>query len=303
MIKSRADNPIVALVILNFNGLQETLDCLESVRKISSSGFLLKKIVVDNASTDGSTEALSKLQDIELISSSVNKGFSGGMNLGINFALKNRADYVIILNNDTIVDPGFITHLLKETSRAQIISPKIYFAAGFEFHKSRYKKSELGKVIWYAGASIDWENVIGVHNGVDQVDHGQFKTGKTALATGCCMMVSSAVFKKIGLFDEKYFLYVEDMDFCQRAMRAGYEILFDSASIIWHKNASSAGGSGSKLQDYYITRNRLLFGFKYAKLKTKIALLKSIFGQSKNDPAKRKALIDFLTFKYGKQNF
>lgn len=295
--------PVVALIILNFNGLQETLDCLDSVHRITTAGFLLKKIVVDNASTDGSPEALCKLQDIELIRSQVNKGFSGGMNLGINYALKNMADYVVVLNNDTIVDPGFITNLLKETGRAQIISPKIYFAAGYEFHKSRYKKSDLGKVIWYAGAKIDWDNIIGVHIGVDEVDHGQFKTGKVALATGCCMMVSSDVFRKIGLLNEKYFLYLEDMDFSFRAKRAGFEILFDSASIIWHKNASSAGGSGSKLQDYYITRNRLLFGFKYAKFKTKMALLKSIFIQSKNNPAKRKALLDFLTLKYGKQSF
>lgn len=292
----------MALVILNFNGLQETLDCLDSVRKVQPSGFLLKKIVVDNASTDGSPEALSKLPDIELISSQTNKGFSGGMNLGINFALKNMADYVIILNNDTLVDPHFISNLLKQTKHAQIISPKIYFAPGYEFHKSRYKKSDLGRVIWYAGAQIDWDNVIGTHVGVDEVDHGQFKMGEITLATGCCMMVSAEVFQKIGLLDEKYFLYLEDMDFCYRAKRAGYEILFDSASVIWHKNASSAGGSGSKLQDYYITRNRLLFGFKYAKLTTKMALLKSIFLQSFKDRIKRKALTDFLTHQYGKQN-
>lgn len=293
----------VAIVILNYKGLENTLDCIQSVQKVNKFAHSLRIIVVDNASADGSSEALSKLKYIEFIASPENLGYSGGMNLGINFALKRNANYVILLNNDTYVDENFIENLLKRAKSADIISPKIYFAPGYEFHKDRYKKPDLGKVIWYAGGRMDWENIIGIHNGVDEIDHGQFKTGKITLATGCCMMIAAEVFQKIGLLDEKYFLYLEDMDFCFRAQKAGYKILFDSSSVMWHKNASSAGGSGSKLQDYYITRNRLLFGFRYAKLKTKMALLKSIFLQSKKDPIKRKALIDFLTLKYGKQNF
>jgi len=293
----------IAIIVLNYKGLEDTLDCIQSIEKVNKSTYSLKIIVVDNASGDGSSEALSKLKYIEFIASPKNLGYSGGMNLGIEFALKRNANYVILLNNDTYVDENFIENLLKTAKSADIISPKIYFAPGSEFHKGRYKKSDLGRVIWYAGGKIDWENIIGIHEGVDEIDKGQFKSKKISLATGCCMMVSSEVFKKIGLFDEKYFLYVEDMDFCYRAHRAGYKILFSSKSVIWHKNASSAGGSGSELQDYYITRNRLLFGFKYAKLKTKMALFKSILVISKKDPIKRKALLDFLLFKYGKQNF
>lgn len=296
------NNPQVAVIVLNFNGLKETQDCLASLRRVNQNSFNLKIIVVDNASQDGSVEALSNLKDIELIQSQKNLGFAGGMNLGIKFALNQRCDFVIIMNNDTYVDPDFITNMLKSTGEADIISPKIYFAPGFEFHKQRYKKSDLGKIIWYAGGEIDWQNIVGKHLGVDELDRGQFKKTFISLATGCCMMVSSSTFNKIGYLDEKYFMYLEDMDFCHRAQKAGLKILFEPEAFIWHKNASSAGGSGSKLQDYYITRNRLYFAFKYAKFKTKIALLVHVF-RNFNNPIRKKALLDFLTFHYGHQTF
>lgn len=290
----------VAVVILSYNGLGSTLECIETVAKAGGPDFRVTTIVVDNASTDGSPEALSRLNNIDLIASNKNLGYSGGMNLGINAAMKRNSDYIILLNNDTYVDPNFINNLLQGARSADILSPKIYFAPGFEFHKNRYKKSDLGKVIWYAGGKIDWDNVIGIHMDVDEVDHGQFPQKDVSLATGCCMMISSEVIKRIGMLNEKYFLYLEDMDFCHRATLAGFKIMFAPNAVVWHKNASSAGGSGSKLQDYYITRNRLIFGFKYAKLRTKLALLKSIAAQW-SDPVKKKALIDFLTFKYGQQ--
>src|SRR3989344_1179313 len=233
----------VAIIVLNYKGLADTLICLDSLRRVKSDNFNLEIIVVDNGSNDGSKEALSNLRDIRLIALEKNLGYSGGNNVGIKEAIK----------------------------KGDIISPKIYFAKGFEFHKSRYKKADLGKVIWYAGGEIDWQNVIGKHIGVDEVDKGQYSASiETGFATGACMFVKREVFEKVGFFDEKYFLYLEDIDLCQRAKRAGFKITFEPKAIIWHKNASSSGGSGSKLQDYYITRNRLLFAFKYAKLKAKL---------------------------------
>lgn len=291
-----------AVIILNYKGLENTLECLESLRKCSIANMRLSIIVVENGSQDGSAESLSKIKDIELITSEDNLGFSGGMNLGIKFAISRNTDYIIILNNDTYVDKNLITSLVKSARNAEIVVPKIYFAPGYEYHESRYKKSDLGKVIWYAGGLIDWQNVIGIHRGVDEVDKGQFKRKSITFATGCCMLVSQEVFAKIGLLDEKYFLYLEDMDFSYRAQKAGFKILFEPKAIVWHKNAAAAGGSGSSLQDYYFTRNRLLFAAKYAKLGTKLALLKHVVTQA-SDPIKRKALLDFLTFHYGKKNF
>ena len=292
----------IAIVVLNYNGLGNTLDCLESLRKLETGENSVEFIVVDNASTDGSDQALSKLKDIELILNDKNLGYSGGNNIGIKKALERDADAVLILNNDTIVDKDLIKNLIKALQFSDIICPKIYFAPNFEFHKKRYKKADLGKVVWYAGGRIDWDNILGIHIGVDEVDRGQFeKSGEVDLATGAAMLVKKEVFEKIGYFDEKYFLYLEDMDFCVRAKGAGFKIIFEPKAIVWHKNAGSAGGSGSKLQDYYITRNRLLFAAKFAKIRTKIAVFKEIVKKS-NEPTKRKALLDFLTLRFGKSD-
>lgn len=291
---------VVNIIVINYNGLDNTLDCLESLRKLVKGQYSIDVLVVENGSTDGSTQALSRLRDIHLLISPRNLGFAGGANLGIREAIRRYADYVLILNNDTVVHPHLVKNLIVSRKYADIISPKIYFAPGFEFHKSRYKKADLGRVIWYAGGTIDWKNIIGVHFGVDQVDHGQFNRRLSIdLATGAAMFASRQVFDRIGLFDEKYFLYLEDMDFCTRAKRAGAKIFFEPSAILWHKNASSTGGSGSNIQDYYISRNRLLFAAKYASARTKLAVFRQIVAQI-NVPEKRKALFDFLTFRFGK---
>ena len=293
----------IAVIVLNYKGLEETLECLESERRCVRGNYDVETIVVENGSDDGSLEALSKINDIHLVANDKNLGFSGGMNSGIRYALKRDADYIIILNNDTIVDKNLIVNLAKSAGSFDIVSPKIYFAPGFEFHKDRYKEADLGKVIWYAGGSIDWQNILGIHTGVDQIDKGQFaKSKEINFATGACMLIKKEVFEKIGLFDEKYFLYLEDMDLCVRAKIKGLKIIFSPKAILWHKNAVSAGGSGSSLQDYYFTRNRLLFAFKYAKFRTKMAVLKQSILQSKNT-AKRKALLDFLTLRFGGRSF
>jgi GT2 family glycosyltransferase len=291
----------IAIVILNYNGVENTLECINSVNAVNKNNINLNLIVVDNNSQDDSQKKLKKLNNIKLILNSENLGFTGGMNSGIKYALENGAGRVILLNNDTYVHQDFLINLNTASQKGDIVAPKIYFAPGYEFHKKRYKKSDLGKVIWYAGGKIDWLNVIGTHIGVDEVDSGQFNSQKEIdFATGCCLLVKREVFEKIGFLDDKYFLYLEDMDFSVRAKKNGFKIIFEPKSIIWHKNASSAGGSGSPLQDYYITRNRLIFALKYAKLRTKMAVLKQALSQWAN-PIKRKALLDFLTFHYGKK--
>ena len=293
----------LAIVILNFNGLADTLSCLDSIRKLKIDDIFLETIVVDNFSSDGSQVALSKIKDINFIQNQDNLGYAGGNNIGIKYAMKRNADAVLILNNDTIVDPRLILTLTNALEYGDLISPKIYFAPGFEFHKSKYARGDLGKIIWSAGGEIDWSNVLGKHLGVDDVDRGQFKVRKQiTFATGACVLVRREVFEKIGYFDEKYFLYLEDMDFCVRAKNAGFKIIFEPNAVIWHKNASSSGGSGSPLQDYFITRNRLLFAFKFASIRTKFALFRQVLGQIKS-PIKRKALFDFLTFNFGKGSY
>ncbi len=288
----------IAIIILNYNGLKNTIECINSVNKLKMTNCKLEIIVIDNNSRDNSKEILQKIKGIIFIKSNNNLGYAGGNNLGIKLALKKECQYILIINNDTLVDQNLLVDLLKSSKDSAIIAPKIYFAPGNEFHKDRYMKEDLGKVIWFAGGKIDWNNIMGIHIGVDEVDTGQFsKKREIDFATGACMFISRKVFEKIGLLDEKYFLYLEDMDFCYRAKKAGFKILFEPKAVIWHKNAQSAGGSGSNLQDYYITRNRLLFAFKFAKLKTKLAVLKQAILQIKNT-TKRQALLDFLTKKF-----
>ena len=290
----------LTVVVLNFNGLKDTLECILSLKKCHSGPYKLQIVVVDNGSDNKNVASLSQINDITLIRNNRNLGYSGGNNVGIKYALKKNSDLILLLNNDTIVDQDLLQYLGKASSEGEIVVPKIYFKKGFEFHKDLYKKQDLGKVIWYAGGKIDWQNIGGIHIGVDKVDRGQFSKGlETEFATGACMLVKSEVFKKIGYFDEKYFLYLEDLDFCVRAKRAGFKIIFEPKAIVWHKNAASTGGSGSSLQDYYITRNRLLFAFKFAKLKTKIAVLKQALSRVSN-PVKRRALLDFLTGRFKK---
>ena len=186
-----------------------------------------------------------------------------------------------------------------------IVAPLIYFEKGYEFHKERYKEDELGKVIWYAGGEIDWDNVLAKHRGVDEIDIGQYsQVSETEFASGCAFLISAEVIKNLGMFDEKYFLYYEDSDLSMRIRRKGYKIYFNPKSLVWHKNASSAGGSGSTLQDYYITRNRLLFALKYAPIRSKIAVLREsmalMFGGRK---WQKRAVIDFYSGKFGKGSY
>lgn len=289
----------ISVVILNYRGLSDTLECINSVKN-SQLETEVQIVVVDNNSRDGSQKSLKKVKGIKLIVNEENLGYSGGNNVGIKLALKDNATHVCILNNDAILEKKALSNLLNASSENTIVSPKIYFFPGYEFHKARYKKEDLGKVIWYAGGVIDWNNILGVHKGVDEVDKNRSeKKEEIDFATGACMFVPAMVFKKVGLFDEKYFLYLEDMDFSVRAKMSGVKIIYEPKAIVWHKNAASAGGSGSIIQDYYISRNRLLFAAKYAKLKTKLALLKQIILQTKVS-SKRTALLDFLTMKFGK---
>ena len=300
----------VFVSILNFNGSNNTLDCLESLRKINTSDFKLTILVIDNNSSEKLNMQNGSFGEIKLkvIKNKQNLGFSGGHNIGIKYALECGADYILILNNDTYVDNNFLVELLRvmgENKNVGIVVPKIYFAPGFEYHKDRYSEKEKGKVLWYAGGKMDWNNVIGHNRGVDELDKGQFnKVEETEFATGCCMLIKKEVFEKIGSFDDKYFLYYEDADFTVKAKKKGFRIYYVPKSIIWHKNAESAGGSGSVLQDYYITRNRLLFGFRYAPARSRLALFReSLSLLLKGRQWQKQGIKDFYLGKFGKGSY
>jgi len=296
----------VAVITVNYNTEQDTLNLVASLKKVRTPNFLLTVIVVDNGSDD--TSLLDKLEDITLIKLKTNSGFTGGYNTGMKKALQEGADYILIVNNDTIADPDLVSamvEVLEKDTHIGVTVPKIYFAKGHEFHKDRYKENELGKVFWYAGGHTDWDHVKSVHRGVDEVDHGQYDTTeKVTFATGCCMLFKREVLEKVGLFDERYFLYYEDADLNERIMQAGYTIYYVPDAVLFHVNASSTGGAGSTLQDYFITRNQMLFGLQYAPLRTKAALLKqSVRLRLHGRPEQKQGIRDYYLGKFGRGTF
>lgn len=290
----------IAIVSVNFNGEKDTLELLDSLKNLQTTNYELRTIVVDNGSTDNFVQiALKKYPEVDILQNGVNKGFSGGYNRGIEHALIWGADYVLIINNDSLTpDKNLITFLLetfKDNPDAGIVSPKILFAPGYEFHKDRYQAEDRGKVIWFAGGKFDWNNVMSIHRGIDCVDDGTFdNTLEIDFATGCCFLVKREVLEKAGLFNEDYFAYFEDGEYSKRVIENGFKIFYNGKAWIYHK-VSQTTEIGSSLTDYYLTRNRLMFGFKYSKWRTKFALSRQalmhiLFGRK----AQRRAVKDFF---------
>ena len=253
---SEPPKPRIVVVILNWNGRDDTLECLESVEKIDYPNFGV--IVVDNGSCDDSVAAIhAAFPRVEVIETGANLGFSGGNNAGIKRALELGADYVLLLNNDTEVDERLLRAFVSAAERfpnAAAFSAKIYF-----FH-DRYR-------IWHAGTRWDSDTCRFVHIGEGlQDDHdGDVIACETDYACGCAFFVAAARLQKIGLLDDAFFLYFEETDWCYRARRAGYASVFVPEAKLWHKVAVSFGGDGSPLAIYFVTRNRLLWAARHAR--------------------------------------
>lgn len=301
--------PDISIIIVSYNSNQLTLECLRSLQKLSNAGAQLHVIVVDNASSDPFKvpDAIDKSLHCEVLRSDANLGFTGGNNLGIHHAIeKYDSDYVLLLNNDTTVAPNLITALISRMEaddQCGIVVPKIYFAAGREFHAQSYSKADRGNVIWYAGGSIDWLNLNAFHRGVDEVDRGQFQTQtESDFATGCCLMIRREVLEKIGLLDKKYFVYLEDVDWSIKAKRYGYTIGYVDDTHVWHVNAGSSQGSGSALHQYYQARNALLFFFTYGDFRVRLQCFKLLLRYLLNGTTQQKtAAGHFLLRQFGKQ--
>ncbi len=296
----------IFIVTINYNSEKETHDCIASLKKLVVKDVGLQIVIVDNASKIPFTLTSLEKKDSSshVLRSETNLGFTGGNNLGISFALSHNADYILLINNDTIVEKQMLEFLISsiEKENVGLAVPKIYFAKGHEFHLDRYKKEELGKVIWFAGGDIDWKNGVSFHRGVDEVDKGQYdKEEPIGFATGCCMLFKKEVFERIGMFDNTYFLYFEDADICERVKRAGYKIMYQPKAIMWHITAASSGGSGSFLHDYFLTRNKMVFGMRYGPLRLKVALFRESMRLLFNGREwQKKGIVDYYTRNLGK---
>lgn len=237
--------PLVTIVTINFNQVEVTCALLDSLRRVTYPA--LEVIVVDNHSLEDPTPVIGKkYPEVKLIVSRENLGFAGGNNLGIKAS---SGKYLLFLNNDTEVEPGFLAPLVQffETNRD----------AGAASSKLVYYNS--GGTIQYAGSTrINPFTGRNKRIGYMEKDLGQYSTKETDLAHGAAMMVPRSVIDQVGMMPELYFLYYEEVDWCESIKRAGYKIYVVPESKVYHKESMSIG-KGSVLKTYYMARNRLLF--------------------------------------------
>jgi GT2 family glycosyltransferase len=241
--------PHVAVIVVNWNGREITLECLRSLSAQTYPHADL--IVVDNASSDGSADAIrSAYPDVILLSMAANLRFAGGNNAGMREALNRGADLVLLLNNDTVVHPDFLKHLvarLEMDPRCGMVAPKIFYFAQPD-------------KLWFAGGVISMWTGTMKHIGIREVDCGQHDAVREIdYASGCCILVRSDVIRKIGLLDESYHIYTEDADWSMRVRRAGYTVLYEPAARVWHKISVSSGGHLS----WYKLKNKFLSNLRF----------------------------------------
>jgi GT2 family glycosyltransferase len=215
-------------------------------------------IVIDNGSRDGSAEKINewargKDRKPVIINTGKNLGFAGGNNVGIKYAIENVGDYILLLNNDTVVERGFLEELVKaaEEKDAGIVGGKIYY----------YNDRET---IWYKGGKLIWVLGGGIHYGKGKHEANKDSAiHEVTFITGCMMLIKKSTIERIGLLNESYFLYCEDADYCARALKNHIKMAVNLSSVIYHKENSTLGG-WKPLHIYYLIRNRFIFMKKNA---------------------------------------
>ena len=223
---------LTCIVVLNWNGAEETIACLESIAPFVIKGY--KLLVVDNGSTDGSSEKIRKaFPAVELLCLPVNLGYGGGNNAGFRRVKEMQAEFVIFLNNDTIVDAVFYAPLV-ETLRLQplagIAAPKIFY----------WDRPDL---LWYAGGVVKLSTGLICHVGLSQKDAPALnRPGPTGYATGCCFAMRCRDFEAVGGFDESFAMYAEDVDLSLRVQALGKSVQYVPSSKVWHKVSASLSG-------------------------------------------------------------
>lgn len=293
--------PKVSIIILNWNGWKDTIECLESLYQINYQNYDV--IVVDNASKDESLEKIKEYvrgeikveskfftyspenkpirvieytnenlefedgvpeeyltlpsnRKLVLIRNDINYGFAEGNNIGVRYALKLlNSDYVLFLNNDTIVDKQFVNEMVETAEKDEkigIVGSKIY-----------YYNTKKGKdIIWFAGGNVNKWSGNTFHEGKNKVDSDIYNYIKECdYITGCSLLIKRKVLDQLVGFDKTYFAYYEDADLSTRAKKNGWKNIYVPASKVWHKvsRSTSKNGGPSPTSVYYMTRNRIIF--------------------------------------------
>jgi len=237
--------PKVSIILINYNGDNDTIACVESLKKLSYGNYEI--IVVDNASKTQEQLKEKLHNSVVFLESKENLGFSGGNNLGAKYAVEHGADFILLLNNDTVVEPDFLEKLVDAAKRhkdAGILTGKIVY----------YSKPDY---LWYAGGYMNLNRARIHHYHIQEKDFDDPIEETVTFATGCLMMMPREVIERYGCLDDVFFMYSEDAEFCSRILKNGYKIWYIPTAKIYHKVSASSGGPGSKLSQYYRTRNEM----------------------------------------------
>lgn len=247
---ARAASPLVGIVLVNFNGGKFLPECLQT---LEASDYPNRRIVlVDNGSSDGSREWVQQnYPQVVVLAMNANLGFTGGCNAGIAWCRENYCQYVLLLNNDTAAAPDFLSLLMEHAAPDRLLAPKIYFY------------DQRDRINNHLGYFDLWR---GIHKDLfygNQDTEASRRVQNVTMANGCALLIPIAAIAKIGLLDDIFFMYAEDVDFILRAVRAGMQVIFVPQAVIFHRESASSGGAGSPLAVYYTTRNRLYLMFKH----------------------------------------
>jgi GT2 family glycosyltransferase len=257
------ERPRVSIIVLNWNGLKDTVECLQSLKAISYPSY--EVVVVDNASTGDDVSALKRSfgDFVRIVENDKNYGYTGGNNIGLRLCLANsHPDYLLILNNDIVVAPDFLDHLVRAAEAAPsmgMAGPKVYY---FD-DPNRIQNAGTIFNMWKGEATSI---------GSKQLDTGLYDSPREADAvSGSCLLVRREVIEKVGAFDESYFAYWDDTDYCTRARKAGYSVIYVPQARVWHKNPikqkiwdKTSRCKTSTQRYYYSARNNFKFMKKYA---------------------------------------
>lgn len=245
-------SPLVYVVVLTWNHKDDTLACLESLSALTYPNF--RVLAVDNGSTDGTPEAVREyFPAAELIVNERNLGFATGVNRGLRQALQQRADLIFLLNNDTLVEPHVLERLLDHCAEdVGLLAPKIYY-----IHEPAR--------IWSMGGRRHPWTIEKTGDARGALDGPQWsRLLERDYLVGCAMLIPRRTLEQVGGFDERHFMYYEDMDFSWRVRAAGLRLLVVPEAHVWHKVAISSGGSDSPNERYWMARSSVLFFRRYA---------------------------------------
>lgn len=271
----------VFIIILNWNNWEDSAKCVESCRNLTYSNFRI--LIIDNGSTDGSETILKgHFPGIDIIQTGKNLGFAGGNNIGIRWALEHDADFVWLLNNDTVVDPQCLSRMVQvaeANDHVGMVGSKIYY-----YHSP--------ETLWFAGGEIDLvKGGLTRHVGQDEKDVGDYDLlQETGYITGCSILARREMIEEVGMLEEKYFLYFEDADWSLRARQKGWSLLYQPEARLWHKEGAQTEKVYSARFVYYFLRNRFFFVRRFApnnmfrchllQSKTALFFIKEAFGRS-----------------------